>query len=136
MTDENAVKLLEPYAEFMGKVRAALKKPRLPFLIVVTKMDKVQAADTKATRRDVVRRISAALQDDELDVHFVRNYTREELDRNKKVREEASKANKPHKVAEAIRKYETVINTCQDRNSELLGVVLGALSAVSRADSS
>jgi GTP-binding protein EngB required for normal cell division len=47
----------------MGKVRAALKKPRLPFLVVVTKMDKVQAADTKATRRDVVRRISAALPD-------------------------------------------------------------------------
>jgi hypothetical protein len=72
MTDKGAVDLLKPYAGFMGKVRAALKKPRLPFLVVVTKMDKVQAADTKA-------------RDDELDVHFVRYYTREELDHNTKV---------------------------------------------------
>jgi GTP-binding protein EngB required for normal cell division len=85
MTDEEAEKLLEPYAGFMGKVRAALKKPRLPFLIVVTKMDKVQAADTEATRQQVVRCISAALPDDELDVHFVRNYTRKELEVNRKV---------------------------------------------------
>ena len=35
--------------------------------------------------------------DEELDVHFVRNYTREELDHNTKVVEEASKADKPHK---------------------------------------
>ena len=99
-------------------------------------MDKVQAADTKATRRDVVRRISAALPDDELDVHFVRNYTREELDHNTKAVEEASKADKPHKVAEAKRNYEAVINTCRGRSSELLDVVLGALTAVSKPDSS
>ncbi len=134
MTDKGAVDLLEPYAGFMGKVRAALKKPRLPFLVVVTKMDKVQAADTKATRRDVVRRISAALQDDELDVRLVRNYAREELDHNTKVVEKAFKADKPHKVAEAKRNYQAVINTCRGRSSELLDVVLGALSAVSRAD--
>jgi hypothetical protein len=55
-------------------------------------MDKVHAADTKATRQDVARRISVALPDDELDdVYFVRNYTREELDRNTKAVEEASK---------------------------------------------
>jgi hypothetical protein len=136
MTDRNAALLLKPYAEFMGKVRTALKKPRLPFLIVVTKMDKVQAADTKATRQKVERRISVALPDDELDVHFVRNYTREELDHNTKAVEEASKADKPHKVAETKRNYEAVINTCRGRISELLDVVLGALSAVSRADSS
>jgi hypothetical protein len=100
MTDETAARLLEPYAGFMGKVRAALNKPRLPFLIVVNKMDKVQAADTKATRRDVARRISVALPDDELDVYVARNYTREELDHNTKAVEEASKAVKPHKVAE------------------------------------
>ena len=99
-------------------------------------MDKVQAADTKATRQKVERRISVALPDDELDVHFVRNYTREELDHNTKVVEEASKADKPHKVAETKRNYEAVINTCRGRISELLDVVLGALSAVSRADSS
>jgi hypothetical protein len=58
------------------------------------------------------------------------------LDHNTKVVEEASKADKPHKVAEAKRKYETVINACRGRSSELLDVVLGALSAVSRADSS
>ncbi len=72
VTGENAEKLLGPYVVFMGKYlcRTALNKPRLPLLIVVTKMDKMQAADTKATRRDVVRRTSAALPDDELDVHF------------------------------------------------------------------
>ena len=48
-----------------------------------------------------MRRISAALPDDELDVHFVRNYTREELDHNTKAVEEASKADKPHKVVGA-----------------------------------
>ncbi len=39
--------------------------------------------------------------DEELDVHFVRNYTREELDHNTKAVEEASKADKPHKVVGA-----------------------------------
>ncbi len=70
MTDKGAVDLLKPYAAFMGKVRETLKKPRLPFLIVATMMDKVQAADTKARDRKVARRISVA--DDELDVHSSR----------------------------------------------------------------
>ena len=39
MTDKEAEQLLEPYAGFMGKVRAALNKPRLPFLIVVGDQD-------------------------------------------------------------------------------------------------
>ena len=65
------------------------------------------------------------------------NYTREELDHNTKDVEEASKADKPHKVAEAKQNYETVIKACRGRSSdELLFLVLGALSAVSRADSS
>ena len=85
-------------------MRAALKKPRLPFLVVVTKMDKVHAADTKAKRQDIARRISAAfLPDDKLDVHLVRNYTREELDHNTEAVEEASKADKPQKVVEQLR---------------------------------
>jgi GTP-binding protein EngB required for normal cell division len=84
-------------------VRAALNKPRLPFLVVVTKMDKVHAADTKAKRQDIARRISAAFSDDKLDVHLVRNYTREELDHNTEAVEEASKADKPQKVVEQLR---------------------------------
>jgi hypothetical protein len=72
-----------------------------------------------------------ALPDDELDVHFVRNYRREELDHITKVVEEASKA---AQGSRGQAKYEAVINTCRGRNSELLDVVIGALSAVSRAE--
>jgi hypothetical protein len=63
----------------MGKVRVALDKPRLPFLVVVTKTDKIDVKKAEGARAQVERRISTALAGDVHDVHFVHNFTRTEL---------------------------------------------------------
>ncbi len=49
VTGKKGARLLEPYADSWA--RCARRSTRLPFLIVVTKMDKVQAADSEATWR-------------------------------------------------------------------------------------
>jgi hypothetical protein len=77
--DEIAARMLKPYAAFMGKVRAALNKPRLPFLVVVTKTDKIDAKKAEGARTQVELRISTALAGDVPDAHFVHNFTRTEL---------------------------------------------------------
>jgi GTP-binding protein EngB required for normal cell division len=76
MPDKEAARLLELYPAFTGKIRAALKKPRLPFLVVVTKTDKIDANKVEGARAQVELRISTALAGDVLDVHFVHNFTR------------------------------------------------------------
>jgi GTPase SAR1 family protein len=133
MTDEKAERLLEPYAVFMATVREALKKPRLPFLVVVTKMDKVDHAETAT--KIVMTRLRAALAGDLPDVLFVHNYTKKELDGFSEVIENASTA-KAHEMAEATKKYNSMISSCRVRSSKLVDVVLCALNAVDKADSS
>ena len=121
----------------MKLVRAALGKPHLPFLAVVTKMDMVKGKNIDSTKTEITQYISGTLKDDRLDVYFVCNYTREELTQNSTVIEVAKDASKKqaHKVAEAQSKYDAMIKSCRLRNSGLLAVVLGALSAVITGDS-
>ena len=136
MPDKEAARLLEPYAAFMGKVRAALNKPRLPFLVVVTKTDKIDAKKAEGARAQVELRISTALAGDVPDVHFVHNFTRTELQEEfTEIKNRASTAGMltVDKVA-ARQEYDKMIDGCVKRTSAHLYLARCTLNAVLDAD--
>ena len=139
MPDKEAARLLEPYAAFMGKVRAALNKPRLPFLVVVTKTDKIDAKKAEGARAQVELRISTALAGDVPDISFVHNFTRTELqDEFPEITNRASTAgmstvDKVAKVA-ARKEYDKMIHGCVKRTSAHLVLARRTLNAVLSAD--
>jgi hypothetical protein len=136
MPDEKADDLLKPYAAFMGKVRAALNKPRLPFLVVVTKTDKIDAKKAEGARAQVERRISTALAGDVPDVHFVHNFTLTELHKEfTEIKNRASTAGMLfHKKVAARDKYDKMIDGCVKRTSAHLYLARCTLNAVLKAD--
>jgi hypothetical protein len=140
MPDKEAARLLEPYAAFMGKVRAALNKPLLPFLVVVTKTDKIDAKKAEGARAQVELRISTALAgdvpDDVPDVLFVHNFTRTELQEEfPKIKNRASTAGMSAVDKAAARKeYDEMIHGCVKRTTDHLYLALLCLSGLLRAD--
>jgi hypothetical protein len=137
MPDKEAALLLKPYAAFMGKVRAALNKPRLPFLVVVTKTDKIDSNKAEGARAQVKRRISTALAGDVPDIHLVHNYTRAELQEEfTEITNRASTAGMLfHNKVAAKDKYDKMIDGCVKRTSAHLYLARCTLNAVLKADS-
>lgn len=132
--DRGALDILEPYAAFMDKVRTKLSKPNLPFLIVVTNVDKI-TGPKEAAKATLKTRITSALAGEDVpDIHFVQNYTRDELQGFSEIIKDVSNPRLGQREKLKARDaYEEMIRSCTDRSSRHLGVARLALVAVLKA---
>jgi hypothetical protein len=114
--DRGALDILEPYAAFMDKVHK-ITGPK------------------EAAKATLKTRITSALAGEDVpDIHFVQNYTRDELQGFSEIIKDVSNPRLGQREKLKARDaYEEMIRSCTDRSSHHLGVARLALVAVLKA---